>query len=588
MRKLILGGILIFVVMATTMGFSQAPSLGTQTDTGFPARLHQFTRQQGVGGVRGMYIYRTQDNWDTQYNFNDVFVGNIQIHEPSFPAIGAPAGTRLDWEFEVVEHINGDWIASNAFNIFPVRSAQFGWGVEYHFRKDLPRGLYGIRARAYREIINIEEGTRERIRAQMFDDLGETVYIESIYEILYGDSVRFLGASSGGQNILRRGNIPSTVTIQVAPNGGAMDIGSLERDIEHHVEGFVLGPLVGEVQLNTWNMNIQVLRNGWAVPNSVIPVVSFGDIISLDLSGGLSYARYLVRFYHPSDPDVVGTFMIDNTTNRIYRAPDMSGAVVAMMVLGTLAAVAAAVFFAAPKIIIAKQEKRYAHLQNDRYMAGEGSKVDKSYKAQSANESLRAAMGRADTDVKKKTRATGFLDSIRASRARRELAREHGITMEQYKELEKKHKDLEKAKETSLSDFREAIEEKKVQEKVVKEYKANDGFDMLDSVAREASVTDHQVVQSVVQPNVAGEGSILSNLRAMAGEDEETKRVAVADSTFAEPLVDTPLEEVVKPNLEPLVDTPLEPESQPKQEVIKETPPPPVGILSRISKLTED
>jgi len=524
MKRFILWGIIIFFGAMVTQGFGFV-NPGVQVYVDFPTRSHEFRVNNTI---RGMFIYRTQEIQDTQFNHNDVFVGTIHVNEQSFDEVSVHPGIRLDWEFQVVKMENGVWQESNAFNIFS-RPSAFGFSVEYHFRKDAQRGLYGIRATAYRSFPTAQGWQRER--ARMLDWYYGETDIEVVYEILYGDYIQFINPTIDGSNILRtRGNVPQFLSIQLQTNSGAMDTGYFEPAME--ANGFFLGALYYHgARIDSTNIDISITRNGFAIPQGRIQVWDWAgnDTIMLNIPNGLSASQYVITLSHPSDNSVVGTFVIDNTTRRPSGAADLSAVSMVMIVLGTIMAVAAIAIFVTPKVVIAKQEKKYSELQNQRYMEGDGSKVDKEYKAQSAKSSLEGARRRA--------KGTGFLSSIQESRTRREIARQSGLTMEQFRELEKQHKQKEKDKEMSLSDFRAAAEEKKVEKpKVQKEYKSNDGFNMLESLDASAVTMDEQIVQGAIQPNIAGEKSILSDLREMTGDDEETKRIDASERVEYKPV----------------------------------------------------
>ena len=552
------------------------------TETFFDERLDQFTTLPDRPET-GIFIYRTPEVWNTAFAHDDVFTGSVHICPQSFPGLSL-------WRYTPVKFQNDVWQPTSLFN-----TVDMGMSVRYYFRKGLPRGLYGIKAQAFENAVI--DGVHQTFPAlRMNPDTGLEEEVINVYEILYGDSPLFMSGMVNGQRSINTWrNIPQSLTIDVALNDGAMNLGALTPQLE--VEGFVLGNLYRDPSLDTIDMEIRIERNGVAVSTDSIPRWGFGNTITLDLSRGLSYARYVVRFSHPGT-DTHGTFMIDNTSGQVYSRANLSGAVVAFMVLGTLAAAAAAIIFATPKIVVASQERRYQKIQNERYMQGEGAIDDKAFKAQSARSSLLGAKKRAGQDLreikaegedaKQKTRAGGFLDSIRESRVRREIAREHGLTMEQYKELETKHKEREKAKVTSLADFRAAVAEEAQKTKPA-EYKADDGFEMLSSVEREALTAEGQIIQGVVQPNIAGEGSIVGALREIAG-DEETARVEIADKVEFTPLDNMPTpepvpsQEVPEPTPEPVIEPlPIPQESAPAPELPK-----PTGILSRIRKFTEE
>jgi len=535
--KKIIGGLLVLLLGSCTLVFSGytqvetpavyqeiVPSINSfsqveSTSTWFATRPQYFPhRMMGWDAGHGYFIHRQNRDHQPDERFEgSIFVqrGSIQDDQIRFSA----------WR-----EVAGRWVETDLISIIGVQatSAREAF-VTYSFRKSIPAGRYGIRARAM-------EGFRDgngdwRYRYLMEQDwTGTWGYVESMYVILYADSFnRITVTNSTGNSRHDLRNSGNIVTVFARTNNGAMNMQALP--VETQIAGnYNVGRLHHTGEILVENMVITVERNGSVV--SGFDYIRLNDRIIVIAPGGLSNSRYIVRFSHPANLSVQGEFIMDNTTGAAYSPGNLRVMVPVFLVLGILAAVLGTFLFGYPKVKVALQERRYRALENARYLQSEEAMDEHHYTSQSAKNAYKHAKEKTHEDMsgptQRKSRTRGFLDAMRESKAKREIARDAGLTMEEFREIEAKHKKVEDAKAGGLAAFRKAIDEHTVVPEVVQNKtpppkREGDEFELLDSVAAESITTTDDIREEVVQPSVEGavSGSILSRLRNLTGEDED-------------------------------------------------------------------
>jgi len=538
---------------------------GAETMVFFPGIRNHFSGWWDE--VPGIYIHRP--GGASHY---DTFYGNIHINPQNI--------SFVDFDFIPVRWIDGVWQPTNWFSVTPHFN---GMGVEFEFRKTLPAGRYAIQALAFENYLD-SQGNIGRRPAMEWLDYEHPTQVMLSYEILYAEDLRYILARDGaGNNIISaRGGGTRTINVTITTNPGAMDKGLMPA---RNVQGFMMGNMYlnPRVNLNGMNfgggMEVTVERNGFVLPignDQLFDVWGWENLLTINIAGALPTGHYVVRISHPASDYVFGTFVLDNSI-AFVEPLDMSGASASLFVLGTLLAVGAIILFIAPKVLLASQERRYSALQNQRYMTeGDGAHDDKVYKSQSAIGSLAGARERAGQTLDK-SKSKGFLDTMRENRAKRELAREHGLTHEEFKEIEAKAKKSEQDKITGLAGFREAMEEhtgkkliteKKEVEEKIKPIQDGDQVEILESVAFDAIIADEMLGQRAVQQNVQpGAGTILQSLRSIdtGGEHKTSAQGITKDKGTI--ITDTPIDQIANiPVIEeppplsrqsPIIDKPL-------------------------------
>lgn len=471
MKKL--GGVLtialvVVVAMASfwLSGFAMSPR-PVETSTEFINRHSWFTTQ---GQVRGIYIHRPP-NADS-FHFNDIFYGHVRVDTVSLPF--------HDFEFAAVRMVNGEWIETDWLEIIVHANRLDVW---WELRKVLPAGRYGVRAMPMENVFVNGQWVRQQVQAwdeESFSMEG----LQVVYEILYADELRYIVGTDGTGNSLLNvhGERDRVVEIIVGTNDGAMDKYALVPEVVRN--GVAMGNLYVAAEVDMLFMDISITRNGLEVASEaigpletpqdgVIGILQTTAGIELTLPDNLPYGQFVVRFTHEASETIFGTFIIDNTRGgRVGGGGGLGAIHIVFFVLGFLFAATALFLYVAPKLAYARETSRYKKQEVERYLATDGAD-DHHYKAQTQKDSLknsRERMKKSKEDNKEddleegtpsdhKTKSRGFLEAMRENRAKREMARDAGLTMEEFRELENQQKKVEKAKTTSLATFRKAVDE---------------------------------------------------------------------------------------------------------------------------------
>jgi len=534
----------------------------------------------------GMYIHRpSQDELETLEvtNPGSLFYGHLHVDPIIF--------NYDHFTFAPVRLVRGEWEFTNWISV----ERRGSHVAEFEMRKILPAGTYGIRMQAYVNGWIIDEISGElvpvEVPARVWSDYGmRWEYVTQVFPIIYAEDLRYFSVTdSGGSNIARtRGRVGEWLTLSVSPNAGAMNK-AYDPPQERTSSGFYIGNIISAEQLVGGNFQIAVDRNGVRMAesqwSSFVHRAQGAPRIYVHIPAGLSDGIYTIRVWNISDPAVAGTFILDHSLNLVYRPSDLSGMGTAFLIIGTLFAIAGIIIFLLPKYLFYRQEKQYRTIENKRYMTeGEGAKTDKHFKAQSARDSYRHSKSLADDTLKRTAKSSGFFEAMRASKERREQARDAGLSMEEFKELEMKGKKLEAARATSLQKFRTAVEEKTEQivseepkpqviANLVKKDSGGVEFDMLDSVKDEQIDKMDMYVPDATMPVEVDtfdvKPEIIDNKVQITNNEE---REIVSDKVEF-----TPFEEV-KQEFVPVAE-------EIRPEVIEE--PKPSSLLSRLRNLGE-
>jgi len=510
------------LVVAGASSYSPATvNASTTTRIDFPQQVNTITRYSRA--AYGIYILR--DHWAS---VGGNFVGDIDIDRSSF--------TQTNWRFEAVHSVNGEFVPTSTFIVDRTLDRN---SATFLFPKSARAGLYAIRATALMpapsEEVFLEHGSLPIIR---------------YYYILYAEEFSHITITDvnthDNRHNLRAQGASRDLSVRVAPNAGAMDIESMQPMTGNNM-GNLFDRMVATINVDLWEMDFRVTRDGFAttaaieVHPSFINPGTFDIVIPQTLPTGL----YTITFTHELSPHIFGTFIIDNRVT-LATPRSLNGLALFFLIFGTLLAIGAAFLFAAPKVLHAMQEKKYKNAQFQRHavMADRvNNKQDKRVKAQSANDALKSGMGRKDgdpavegeegeSDEKKQKRANSFLSKMQESKQRREWAREQGMTMDEFREMEAKREKIEDSKNASLSEFRgdraqiaeyvqtEAEKQEEIQKSYVRRLSDGTEMEMLDSVREHAVVADEEYQANVVQPNQdAPQTGILGRLRNFTGED---------------------------------------------------------------------
>ena len=516
------GGLAPVPDFALPLNTSLTGNLGMVTELSFPGNLNNFRM---VDISRGIYIRR--DNV-REFSPHDIFLGTVNVDRTRSPfnVIDNFRYETLKWD-----NLTNDWVITNWFQVFEVVGTNPG--VQYELRKILPAGLYGIRAIGLNADGSPSYSWNEGENAHEFH--------ETVFHILYADSLRQLTItdSFGGtvHNTRSRNTLGKEIHINVRTNGGAMDI--LQWTPDASKNGFSFGNLYfrtngvrhSMISLYDQDIQISVASSGGTLATDTFPRYIVDDnTLAVVIPSNLSASRVTVSVRHAANNQAVGIFVIDNGGGNVLFAPsDLSGLGLAFVIMGTLVLMGVLGLFLTPRFIVMRQNAKYNKMSNERYMAGEGAKNDRHTKAQKANDAMKAAKDAAKEGMEegKPTKGRSFLENMRENRAKRELAREAGLTMEEFRELEAEQKKIENAKTGSLSAFRQAMEEKKnipvAEREVIQRKEGESEFELLDSLAGSSATASEDILKEAIRPNVDASSGILDELKQVTGESDNKK-----------------------------------------------------------------
>ena len=364
------------------------------------------------------------------------------------------------WEFEaVLADSSGEWNPTNVLGV----SSPINKIVTYSLPRAAAAGKYGVRATAY-------SGGEVAINSA-----GKPVV--GIFVILYAENLNYLYcADDKGNSVFNtraRGNETiKTLSVKIFANSGATS--GFDMDVIS-VGGFRAGIFTADAGL-TANLNVRIENSFGAefTERQIKPKVEIvpDGTLKIELQSNLPRGNYVIKVYRDINDQIFGTYVIQN--NGVYAEGDnlMAAAAPVMLVLGVVLAVGFALMFLVPR---AK-----AQVNQMQYNAAERKRIKKQYTRQELTAefqgSSKRVMDQKDlenlTDIEKRklfqkrseeareTKGGKFLGKMAENRQKREIARDAGLTMEEFREIEEKIKKAEQAKEVSLSAFRRAVEEK--------------------------------------------------------------------------------------------------------------------------------
>ena len=528
-----------------------------QTDLRYmPGRNNTFE----WGYENGIYVFKSETT------AQGVFVGDVNIG-PTLLSM------YTDYQFQAKRFVNGSWQDTDWFQ---VNRSYSGVSCDYEIRKNLPTGKYGIEATAYKD--------GEKVVYDYTYGWGEPVAVTSIYAILYADDLNYITLrDSSYKNLTRaRDVVGKTISIFIDVNSGAMNRENVGYEID--MEGSTIGNLEYDpytymaMDITASSLYVWVERNGKAVD---FPFVVSGNQIFLLVPNSLSAGQYVVKATHTSDPGIFGQYVIDNSGGSF----SLAGVAPFFLVLGLLGAIGGLALLLGPRFYVKYAEMRYQKIEKAQRNGGKpddmfvdddapkgrgsgllgglkrfwknftgkeplpakapssGGKVDESKLTPEQREKL----DKERYEKLQKSKSASFMSKLAENRQKREIAREEGLTMEEFKEIEKKQKELEEAGKHSLKGFRSASDAPDIVETphIKDEGPKNiDGFetDMLESVKKEVPFKESQFAESTFKPNVAtgGEGSVLSRLQNLTGGGSN---VSVTDeSASAAPVPQQPVQ----------------------------------------------
>jgi len=538
---------------------------------------HQF---QLFTDTHGIFVLREVEDFTDP---SEVFSSSVSVTRFSGEFNQRPFGSNIpadnpiyhDWRYEaVVQDSRGEWQTTD---ILQVRVGSSPTIVNYWLPRTALAGRYGIRARAFTNRID-DEGveTAEKVPASSRRaGMTGTHEVFSIFVIQYSEELNIIsceqvvdGVATGSTSYRVTDNSRS-VSVGVFTNPGAIRTGELVYG-EAPGEGgiFNVGNLPTDdpdESLLVSNLRLQwVIEDAWGRPlheDAIRPDIEVVDgmlrvTVQCDALGFLVAPRtnYVVRVFHDIDDTVFGTFVIDNG-GRFQNPGSNAGGGIVMLVLGIVFVLGFVGMFVAPRVVARMQQVQYDANERKRFKRqvtkedltaeykGSSKRVMDKKDHDKLTDAEKEELFKQRAETARETKGGKFLGKMAENRAKRDFAREQGLTMDEYNELEKKARQMEASKEASLAAFRKAVEEKtgvytkqqeieeemerKKREKAAMQKKRNEGepeFDLLESERGKEDVPEVYKEKEEAKVAEAAEeenkGSILQRLKRLTGEED--------------------------------------------------------------------
>ena len=598
------------VVLAVMLVFflPQSPVGAPKNVKANVGELHLVFPHSGIsGGTRpnGIFIERDPDLVKSAGDA-DIFSGKVDI-EPSVLAKG-----HQNFKYDAVKEIGGVWYTAVEYAQARDDTAPTG-GIGEWFRtnvnednegywlKDCKWELpiraaadkYGIRARAmikkdgrdekgnlieWHDPINLCGDEPHPLCPLNGDEcqINKDNFVDYYFVILYADNFNYIRCFDDENRTVH--NVATSgrnLKINIAANGGAMRI---DESFVRTPAGnpYRAGDLIGAQDIS-WNettdVSITIELNGRVV--SGLPGLSSWHAfvpggVNVTLPQNLAGGRYLVKVAHAHNPDIVGTFLIDNG-NPIAGKSITKTVGIVFLVIGLIVLIGGAGLFISPRLLYSVQERRYKSIDDKIYQKDSRSmrKREKEAKEKKAKEKEEGF--KKPTDPSK-----SFTARIDEYRQKRHLAREAGMTIDEYRAYEEKRKVTDETVRAGLSEVRSGIEKVQISEvQQVKEAapetvreKGQPEIELLDSVKQDMAFANQQFIDIV-------KGHDVTPVRDEQSEHPPRYEIP-PDIVGADPV--SALDPVSAHN----------PEENPPTEPPDEPPPPPKGggLLGRISNLT--
>lgn len=480
----------VLLICAVFLGAFFSPSVPevavvqADTDTWFYDRHDYFKKFDSSSGI---FILR--DNYAV-YDKTDTFFGDITVRaESDMQRLNQDGTVTQFWifSFEPVQYVRGEWEVTNLFSVDPSINS-----VTWSLPKRTPAGLYGVRVTAYEQATDSEgnklfrplildeddnpitneqgvcDGGMILVEALDFNpNTSRMSVVEGVFVILYGDELSYINVTDrSGHSIYdaqTRGSSAGTkITVDVNVNGGAMIRAGLVEE-QHNSAAMGNLTLAASVLLRS-DPDIVEVRvedvNGNLVSSELISVSVFSSHIELSILEQLPRAKYYLKVIDKRTDDIYGLYVIDNVGNDTFGG--MIGGTV-FVIIGLLLLAGAAFMMFGPRAAVYFHDRKYKTIER-----GIEEQQDKSWKAQSAKDSYKNSKRRTEESTedmksmnteKRQTKGAGFLSRMAEGRMKREIARNAGLTMDEFREFEEKQKKSADARRSSLSDFRKMVEE---------------------------------------------------------------------------------------------------------------------------------
>jgi len=360
--------------------------------------------------------------------------------------------------------------------------------VSYKLLKNAPVGKYGVRVTAY------IGGTPEKNYTDANAAYSGGQLVESVYCVVYGQPLSYIycedargwpadsSASAVSAAAKYQGNsfykvsqsgngLGKALNISVTVNPGAI------APEEGDTSGFGNLTLDTGISVDSLSMQVESLRGkllDWSTISTTPREQAVQNgVITLNLPKRLAVGKYVLRVWHSSNPDISGTFIIDNGGTGVAAGSDSGGAV--FLIMGLVVLLLGAVLFITPQII-AYLETGAAEREEKRRLkrAGIETKKQKDQASRTAYQNVQAITKKLEEDKNlsqverdnlirqreeeyAKTKSGGFLQKLHENRMKREMARDSGISMVEFQKVEEQRNKIEDAKKSGLSAIRNEL-----------------------------------------------------------------------------------------------------------------------------------
>lgn len=460
----------------------------------------------------GVFIIRDQSPGGLveRANETDAFRGTAKISNDII-LTGSQA-----FRYEAVQKIGGVWYTAQEYTDFlKDRSDKFGTFKEesnsvgdwffiepypdgyddqaephciWHLRIKSPAGKYGVRARAVRVEEELIDGIIQKRPYDIFDSITGKEK-DFYFTILYGDDYKYIRCiDDRGDTVydVKKHGIENRLRIYVTANSGAMQMETeyilTTGGTCQYQAGNLQSPLdIAFAELP--DIMVSVTRNGQSIN---LPYSWEGNAIEVNLPKTLPKGRYLITVTHAYYRDIVGTYVIDNG-NPVPGLGSTVGAGIVLIVLGIIAAMIGFTFVAGPRIVYSMKEKRYKAIESKVYKTDAKSMRQREKEQKEAQETEKQKQVSGQKSVEE---GRSFRARLEEYRHKRESARTAGLSIDEYREVERDEKKKEEVSKYSMSGVREEVKVTEVQPtepEVANTRQIIDGMevDTLDSVRTE-------------------------------------------------------------------------------------------------------
>jgi len=549
---LLLGGVLS--VMSPSLisdRYSVPDEVSANTTDHFPGITNVFRLfHENVG----IFVLREERPFDV----NDFFTGSVVLNVNSgHDELGRPFVNfmEIEWQFSAyVMDTGGEWQPTDIIRLH----VHFGrTSVSYWLPRAAVAGTYGIRATAYVDGVPLIDNQ---------DRLVTGVYVVKYAEdLVYMYCVDLFGNTY--HNVFAEGNgLGRTIAIRVMVNPGAVRVEDIEPHQLHEVitaggDRFRIGNLQDAGVGLQGDLHVRVEHAwggefGWW---NIVPEYEWGanGILLIHLPWNLPFGNYVIRVYSNITDTVFGTFVIQNGGVFVEPGSGLGAIVVPLLIMGLILGGIFFIMFAVPAVAVSVQNAKYQATERKRYRDSIMSNND-------LTDEEKEEMERQQTAAKE-SRSGKFLGKMAENRQKREIAREAGLTMDEFNELEKRLKKDENMKKVSLATFRQALDDRdnivtqqqlneaeaasKASGKEEKRAKGAPEFNMLESMKGNEEIEEAVAERTKVESDDAAVSSKKDSKRSILGKLDEIEAVdsGIAQksnepstaTTIQEPKVDT-------------------------------------------------